>query len=220
MNTSKNHNKRVSLSVSTDPTPDAISTTEGSLAVGKKPRDYREAIREQDIKVKVNGLPSGVHLEDGLETSGRDKRLSPRATMFTGYVMEGHTPIVAYMKSYNCENSSHATITSNANKLMRDPRVTLLLEPLWQAKKEMILTDERIARKHIMAELFKHSKDDDTPISMKLRSLELMGKAVGLFSDKTDQMVEVIDVDALKKELESSLRLLENANKRKPRPVV
>lgn len=219
MNTSKNHNKRVSLSVSTDPTPDAISTTEGN-AVGKKPRDYREAIKEQEIKVKVNGLPVGIHLEDGLETSGRDKRLSPRATMFTGYVMEGHTPIVAYMKSYNCENSSHATITSNANKLMRDPRVTLLLEPLWQAKKEMILTDERIARKHIMAELFKHSKDDDTPISMKLRSLELMGKAVGLFSDKAEQMAEVIDVDALKKELESSLRLLENANKRKPRPVV
>ena len=219
MNTSKNHNKRVSLSVSTDPTPDAISATEGN-AVGKKPRDYREAIKEQEIKVKVNGLPVGIHLEDGLETSGRDKRLSPRATMFTGYVMEGHTPIVAYMKSYNCENSSHATITSNANKLMRDPRVTLLLEPLWQAKKEMILTDERIARKHIMAELFKHSKDDDTPISMKLRSLELMGKAVGLFSDKAEQMAEVIDVDALKKELESSLRLLENANKRKPRPVV
>jgi hypothetical protein len=70
-----------------------------------------------------------------------------------------------------------------------------------------------------MAELFKHSKDDDTPISMKLRSLELMGKAVGLFSDKAEQMAEVIDVDALKKELESSLRLLENANKRKPRPV-
>ena len=219
MNTSKKQNERVSLSVSTDPTPDAISATEGN-AVGKKPRDYREAIKEQDIKVKTNGLPSGVHLENGVETSGRDKRLSPRATMFTGYVMEGHTPIVAYMKSYNCENSSHATITSNANKLMRDPRVTLLLEPLWQAKKEMILTDERIARKHIMAELFKHSKDDDTPISMKLRSLELMGKAVGLFSDKTDQMVEVIDVDALKKELESSLRLLESANKRKPRPVV
>ena len=219
MNTSKKQNERVSLSVSTDPTPDAISTTEGN-AVGKKPRDYREAIKEQEIEVKVNGLPSGVHLENGVETSGRDKRLSPRATMFTGYVMEGHTPIVAYMKSYNCENSSHATITSNANKLMRDPRVTLLLEPLWQAKKEMILTDERIARKHIMAELFKHSKDDDTPISMKLRSLELMGKAVGLFSDKAEQMAEVIDVDALKKELESSLRLLESANKRKPRPVV
>lgn len=218
MKISKNQNKCDSLSISTDPMPDAISTIEGN-AVGKKPRDYREAIREQEIKVKKNGLAVGVHLENGVETSGRDKRLSPRATMFAGYVMEGHTPIVAYMKSYNCENSSHATITSNANKLMRDPRVTLLLEPLWQAKKEMILTDERIARKHIMAELFKHSKDDDTPISMKLRSLELMGKAVGLFSDRAEQMAEVIDVDALKKELESSLKLLENANKRKPRPV-
>lgn len=219
MKTSKKHNECDSQSISTETENDAISTVEGIDAKGDQPRDYREKIKEQDIKLKKNGLPVGVHLENGVETSGRDKRLSPRATMFAGYVMEGHTPIVAYMKSYNCENSSHATITSNANKLMRDPRVTLLLEPLWQAKKEMILTDERIARKHIMAELFKHSHNEDTPINMKLRSLELMGKAVGLFSDKTEQMAEVIDVDALKSELESSLRLLENANKRKPRPV-
>ena len=219
MKTSKKHNECDSLSISTENENDAISTDEGMNAKGDQPRDYREKIKEQDIKVKKNGLPVGVHLENGVETSGRDKRLSPRATMFAGYVMEGHTPIVAYMKSYNCDNSSHATITSNANKLMRDPRITLLLEPLWQAKKEMILTDERIARKHIMAELFKHSKDDDTPISMKLRSLELMGKAVGLFSDKAEQIAEVIDVDALKRELESSLKLLESANKRKPRPV-
>ena len=219
MKTSKKHNECDSLSISTDLSTDTISTVEGMNAKGNKPRDYRDKIKEQDIKVKKNGLPVGVHLENGVETNGRDKRLSPRATMFAGYVMEGHTPIVAYMKSYNCDNSSHATITSNANKLMRDPRITLLLEPLWQAKKEMILTDERIARKHIMAELFKHSHDEETPLSMKLRSLELMGKAVGLFSDRTEQIAEVIDVDALKSELESSLRLLENANKRKPRPV-
>jgi hypothetical protein len=64
-----------------------------------KPRDYREAIAEQEIKVKKNGKPHGVKTENGVETNGRDKRLSPRATMFAGYVMEGHTPIVAYMKS-------------------------------------------------------------------------------------------------------------------------
>lgn len=215
MKTSKKHNECDSLSISTDISTDTISTVEGTNAKGNKPRDYREKIKEQDIKVKKNGLPVGVHLENGVETNGRDKRLSPRATMFAGYVMEGHTPIVAYMKSYNCDNSSHATITSNANKLMRDPRITLLLEPLWQAKKEMILTDERIARKHIMAELFKHSHDEETPISMKLRSLELMGKAVGMFSDKVEQATEVIDIDTLKNELQSSLTLLENANKRK-----
>jgi len=202
-------------SISTENENDAISIGEGMNAEGGKPRDYREAIAEQDIKVKKNGLPIGIHQENGVEPNGRDKRLSPRATMFAGYVMEGHTPITAYMKSYNCENSSHATITSNANKLMRDPRITLLLEPLWQAKKEMILTDERIARKHIMAELFKHASDIEVPVSTRLRSLELMGKAVGMFSDKVEQVNEVIDVDALKKELESSLTLLENANKRK-----
>ena len=215
MKTSKKHNESNSLSISTENENDAISTDEGMNAKGDQPRDYREAIAEQDIKVKKNGLPIGVHLENGVETNGRDKRLSPRATMFAGYVMEGHTPIVAYMKSYNCQNSSHATITSNANKLMRDPRVTLLIEPLWQAKKEMILTDERIARKHIMAELLKHSSDIEVPVNTRLRSLELMGKAVGMFSDKVEQATEVIDINTLKSELQSSLTLLENANKRK-----
>jgi hypothetical protein len=215
MKTGKNAPVSNAQSISTENENDAISMGEGMNAVGEKPRDYREAIAEQDIKVKKNGLPIGIHQENGVEPNGRDKRLSPRATMFAGYVMEGHTPITAYMKSYNCENSSHATITSNANKLMRDPRITLLLEPLWQAKKEMILTDERIARKHIMAELFKHASDIEVPVSTRLRSLELMGKAVGMFSDKVEQINEVIDVDTLKSELQSSLTLLENANKRK-----
>ena len=204
-----------SLSISTENKNDAISTGEGMNAKGDQPRDYRKAIEEQEIKVKKNGKPHGVKIENGIEPNGRDKRLSPRATMFAHHLINGHTPINAYMKSYNCENSSHATITSNANKLMRDPRVTLLLEPMWQAKREMILTDERIARSHIMSELLKHSEGKDIPISMRLRSLELMGKAVGMFSDKVEQVTEVIDVDALKKELESSLTLLENANKRK-----
>lgn len=204
---------------STESKPDASKSIGGIDAKGDQPRDYRKAIEEQEIKVKKNGLPVGVHLENGVETNGRDKRLSPRATMFAHYLIEGHTPINAYMRSYNCENSSHATITANANKLMRDPRVTLLLEPLMHARKEMILTDERIARHHIMSQLYDHAEDEDTPISMKLRSLELMGKAVGMFSDKVEQATEVIDVETLKGELQSSLALLENANKRKPRSL-
>jgi len=219
MKTTKNAPVSNTESDSTESKLDASKLIGGIDAVGGQPRDYRKAIEEQDIKVKKNGKPHGVKTEDGSEPNGRDKRLSPRATMFAGYVMEGHTPIVAYMKSYNCDNSSHATITANANKLMRDPRVTLLLEPMWQAKREMILTDERIARSHIMSELLKHSSNKDTPISMKLRSLELMGKAVGMFSDKVEQATEVIDVETLKGELQSSLALLENANKHKQRSL-
>lgn len=206
-----NENATVSngADVSIESNNDASKSTGGLNAEGKRMKDYREQIREQNIKVKKNGLPTGIHLDNGVEPNGRDKRLSPRATLFASLVMEGHTPVNAYMKSYNADNQKHATIVSSANKLMRDARITLLLEPLWQAKKEMILTDERIARKHIMAELFKHSNAEDTPINMKLRSLELMGKAVGMFHDKIEQASEVIDVESLKSELQSSLRLLE-----------
>lgn len=215
MKTSEKQKNGNGLSVSTETKPDAIITGEGKKTEGGQPRDYRKAIEEQDIKVKKNGKPHGVKVEGDTEPNGRDRRLSPRATMFANYVMEGHTPVSAYMLAYNCQNSSHATIRANANKLMRDTRVTLLLEPLWHAKKEMILTDERIARRHVMKELLDHSQDEEVPISMKIRSLELIGKAVGMFSDKAEQATEVIDVDTLKNELQSSLALLENANKRK-----
>lgn len=215
MKTSKKHNEGDNLSISTESKPDAIITGEGENAEGNKPRDYRKVIEEQEIKVKKNGRPHGVKVEGETESSGRDRRLSPRATMFASYVMEGFTPVGAYMKAYNCQNSSYATINANANKLMRDTRVTLLLEPLWHAKKEMILTDERIARRHVMKELLDHSQGKEVPISMKIRSLELIGKAVGMFSEKVEQATEVIDVDTLKNELQSSLALLENANKRK-----
>ena len=209
MKTIKNDTKRYDDDNCTDQLDDASIQIAGDD--DEVERALVEAVESVEVKTKVNGQPFGVNKEENKEPSGRDKRLSPKAMMFAGYVMEGHTPISAYMKAYDCSNSSHATITASANKLMRDPRITLILEPMWQAKKEMILTDERIARQHIMAQLFKHSADEQIPINSRLRSLELMGKAVGMFTDKVEQTIETVNVDTLKQELESSLALLEKS---------
>ena len=46
----------------------------------------------------------------------------------------------------------------------------------------------------------------------QLRALELMGKAVGMFTDRVEQTVEQINPQKLKDELKSSLALLDNVS--------
>ena len=61
-----------------------------------------------------------------------------------------------------------------------------------------------------MEELFKHCGDKSHNISARLKALELMGRAVGMFTDKIEQKVEEISTEQLKKELQGHLSLLEN----------
>ena len=65
-----------------------------------------------------------------------------------------------------------------------------------------------------MADLYKHAKDESAQLSNRLKALELIGRSVGMFTDKVEQTVEEVSVDQLKKELESSLALLNTPSKR------
>jgi hypothetical protein len=46
--------------------------------------------------------------------------------------------------------------------------------------------------------------------SQKLRALELMGKAVGMFTDRVERVVEQISPESLKDELSKHLALLDD----------
>jgi hypothetical protein len=144
----------------------------------------------------------------------RPKPLSPRQALFTTGVIQGKSLRQAYRDAYGNDTGSDASISASANKLMKDPRIKHILEEAWEETAEHLSEDISASKRYVLKGLLalsKKAKQEGT----KLKALELMGKAVGLFSDKAEQMAEVIDVDALKKELESSLTLLENANKRK-----
>jgi hypothetical protein len=47
----------------------------------------------------------------------------------------------------------------------------------------------------------------------KLKALELIGRAVGMFTDKVETKVEEVSTDQLKRELEGHLALLDQATK-------
>ena len=182
---------------------DANTTSRGQDPEGR--RSYIESI---PVKTKVNGLAYGLHTEETDEPSGRDKRLTKRQLHFASNVIDGMTPVTAYMNAFKCDHLTSATIHQRVNDLLADSNITLLLEPLAQAKKEQIINDDRMARRYVMNEWFKHSEDVSAPPNIRMRALELMAKASGVFDSRAETTVEAIDIDSLKQELDKSLALI------------
>jgi hypothetical protein len=98
---------------------------------------------------------------------------------------------------------------------MKDPRIKVFLESIWETVKENIIDDTIATRRKVMADLFKHADNEQAQLSNRLKSLELIGRAIGMFTDKVEQRVEEVNVDTLKRDLESSLHLLESMPKAK-----
>jgi hypothetical protein len=67
-----------------------------------------------------------------------------------------------------------------------------------------------------MEQLLMHSQEAKQE-GTKLKALELMGRAVGMFTDKVEQKIEEINASQLKAELKTSLDLLDNVKAFKPR---
>lgn len=176
---------------------------------GNNVEDRRSYIESVEVKTKVNGLPYGLHTEETDEPSGRDKRLTKRQMAFASNVIDGMTPVTAYMSAFKCDHLTSAIIQQRVNDLLADPNITLLLQPLTQAKKELIINDDRMARRYVMNEWFKHSEDVTVPINIRLRALELMAKASGVFDVRAEQVTEAIDIDSLKQELDKSIALIQ-----------
>jgi hypothetical protein len=188
---------------------DAIASMDFDAIISQE-REYSEAIQASvmgvDIQRNNNGKPRGHKPTE--EEVYESRKTTPKMKLFASLIGEGLSPPEAYRKAYDCTNSSNATIVTNANKLLNDARIGLLLEPIYHAKKEMVIQDELAVRRFVMSELFTHAKDADGT-GHKIKALELMGKAVGLFNDKTsDEHDDSADVEKLKAELRAKMASL------------
>jgi hypothetical protein len=75
--------------------------------------------------------------------------------------------------------------------------------------KEKVIQDAVGTRRYVMEQLYVHASEAKSE-GTKLKALEMMGRAVGMFTDKVEQKVEQISTDQLKAELKSHLTLLDN----------
>lgn len=185
----------------------------------------RLAVQRSTPKIKQNGLPIGVHSKEDIERHKerevqkeakekiKDKRVPARMRAFATYIALGDSPTDAVKKAYNTAKSSQASIYALANRLMKDARVNVLLESLTETTKEFILKEEIKTRKYVSEQLFTHAHKEANPLSLRIRSLELLGKSVGMFTDRIETINDEHDIEQLKKELEQSMTLLSETDK-------
>jgi hypothetical protein len=162
-------------------------------------------IREKRTKTgRVYGVP--------LEGEGKGKRLTPQMQLFVNAILQGKTKVEAYRSAYNTRTENEGTIIANANRLLKDSRVTALLGSLDESLKEKVIEDAVKTRRFVMERLHDRVLSAKTE-SAELKALELMGRAVAMFSDNVNQQVKHVDTNALKAELRTHLTLLESVKK-------
>lgn len=151
--------------------------------------------------------------KDGLHkgsSTPRPKPLSPRQVLFCQGVIQGKSLRQAYRDAYANDTGSDASISASANKLMKDPRIKRILEEAWEETVEHLSEDLAASKRYVLKGLLalsKVAKQEGT----KLKALELMGKAAGLFTPTEVQDKAVITADQLKRELAGHMKLLEQS---------
>ena len=158
-----------------------------------------EMVKGTKERKRIDGKAWGVKTEA--------PRITPKMRAFASLVAQGNSPRDAYRKAYAVRtDTSEATVIASANKLMKDSRITGLMEPIWESIKQNVIDDAIATRRHVLEQLHAHASDANVRTSDRLKALELMGKAIGMFVDKSEAKVEQVDPEQLKRELDTHLK--------------
>ena len=189
-------------------------------------KDYLEELERGDVEEDLNDqspaspdqmasiAPGPKPRADGsLRGLPKHKPLTVAQQAFINNIISGMTMKDAYREAYPNDTSSEQSIASSAYKLSRHPRVAQMLNDAWGQTVEALSDDLAAARRYVLRELVAHSRNDKQEGS-RLKALELLGKASGVFTQSTAEAAPVLTADQLKKELSGHLRLLDTAKKK------
>ena len=170
-----------------------------------------EAERTADALVK--NAPKPRKRVDGLPVASEHKRsnaLTENQRQFTIGVIRGQSLRSSYREAFKNDTGSDASISASANKLMKDPRVAMALKEAWGETIEHLSEDVAASKRYVLKGLLALSKDAQSEQS-RIRALELMGKACGLFAPSEVIDKAVVSAEQLKRELSGHMRLMEQA---------
>jgi hypothetical protein len=100
-------------------------------------------------------------------------------------------------------------ITSSAYRLSKDERIQKTLQEAWGETVEVLAEDTAATKRYVLKELLALSKGGKQEGS-RLKALELMGRAAGMFTPQGEVVAEKLTAEQLRKELSGHLRLLDN----------
>ena len=163
----------------------------------------RLAARAEPPVIRVDGKPRGT------EDYKKIQPLTPSQMEFTKGCIAGKTMRQAYRDAYPNAKGSDQVITSSAYRLSRDPRIQKALQDAWGETIEVLAEDTAATKRYVMKELLALTKGGKQEGS-RLKALELMGRAAGMFQIATESVAPKPTAEQLRRELSGHLRLLDN----------
>jgi len=165
----------------------------------------RMALRAEPPPLNANRLGP-----DGLPGARRQRPLTAQQMAFARGVIEGKSLRQAYRDAYPNDTSADNTISAAANRLIKDTRVSQVVQTAWEETQEHLTEDRAAAQRYVMRQLITLSKAGRQEGS-RLKALELLGRAAGMFRESPEQATQSITAESLKRQLSAHLRLLDNA---------
>jgi hypothetical protein len=153
--------------------------------------------------LRADGKPKGA------DAYSRPKPLTAPQMEFTKGMIQGKTMRQAYRDAYPNAKGSDQVITSSAYRLSRDERIQKTLQEAWGETVEVLAEDTAATKRYVLKELLALSKGGKQEGS-RLKALELMGRAAGMFQPQGAETVEKVSAEQLRKELSGHLKLLDN----------
>ena len=179
-----------------------LESSDEILETGEMSEAERLAMLADKPKVRRDGQVVG-------SMHKRERPLTASQIAFSNCLIRGATLKVAYREAYPNSKANDACVMSNASKLAKDIRIKRLVNDGVEETIEHLSEDVAGTKRYVLKQLLAHSKEAKQE-GTKLKALELLGKSVGLFIDKTQTEVKQSTPDELKRELASHLKLLNN----------
>jgi hypothetical protein len=179
-----------------------LESSEEILETGEMSEAERMAMLADKPKVRRDGNVVG-------SMHKRERPLTASQIAFSNCLIRGATLKVAYREAYPNSKANDACVMSNASKLAKDIRIKRLVNDGVEETIEHLSEDVAGTKRYVLKQLLAHSKEAKQE-GTKLKALELLGKSVGLFIDKTQAEIKQATPDELKRELATHLKLLNN----------
>jgi hypothetical protein len=183
---------------------DNIDQNDNDESDGELSEAERLAAHALPPVLRADGKPVGT------ENYTRARPLTPSQMMFAQGLIQGKTYRQAYRDAYPQQTGTDSSITTSAYKLSRDPRIQALIADALEETAEHLAEDMAGTKRYVMRQLVAHSKQAKQE-GTKLKALELLGKASGLFAQVTGDKDEVVTAEQLKRELGMHLKLVKQS---------
>jgi len=156
------------------------------------------------IEQSEPGWDGAAALKQGL----RKRPLTRAQIAFVEGVVRGETHKAAYRAAYPGDSSTDASISTSASKLLRDQRIQKALRDAQEDDPERLLEDPAAMKRYVMTQLLRCASQFKQEGS-KIKALELIGKAAGLFVLRPEQEPIAPTADQLRQELSAHLKLVD-----------